>query len=267
MKLVSFVFAFLVASSPAIAAPSRDPDDVRGLLQGQAQELIDAIAAGRAEVWERYLDADARFIDESGTVLNKKQMVEATRPLPQGVSGTIQVTGFDVALHGDVAVATYVDDEHENFHGHELHCQYRTTETWLKKPEGWRLIAAQVLALRTDPPSMALPAARRREYCGKYSLTPEISYEIRCKGGALEGQQIGRPPVELRAEAPDVLFVPGRPRYRYVFQRDAEGRITGFAERREAWDLVWKREPSGRSAAGRGRRRERETLVFSGDPR
>jgi hypothetical protein len=246
MKLISLVFALLAASSPSIGAPSSAPEDVRSVLQRQAQELIDAIAMGRAEVWERYLDADVRFIDESGTVMTKKQMVEGTKPLPQGVSGTIRVTDFDVALHGDVAVATYVDDEHENFHGHELHCQYRTTETWLKKPEGWRLIAAQVLALRTDPPSMALPAARRQEYCGKYSLTPEISYEIRSKGDALEGQQTGRPPVELRTEAPDVLFVPGRPRYRFVFQRDAEGKVTGFAERREAWDLVWKRERTGR---------------------
>jgi hypothetical protein len=36
-------------------------------------------------------------------------------------------------------------------------------------------------------------------------------------------------------------FVPGRPRYRYVFLRGAGGKITGFAQRREAWDLVWKR--------------------------
>jgi hypothetical protein len=43
-------------------------------------------------------------------------------------------------------------------------------------------------------------------------------------------------------EATDVLFVPGRPRYRYIFLRDAAGKITGLAQRREAWDLVWKRE-------------------------
>jgi len=35
--------------------------------------------------------------------------------------------------------------------------------------------------------------------------------------------------------------VPGRPRYRKVFRRDSAGGITDFAERREAWDLVWKR--------------------------
>lgn len=28
----------------------------------------------------------------------------------------------------------------------------------------------------------------------------------------------------------------------YVFLRRADGKITGFARRREAWDLVWTRE-------------------------
>jgi hypothetical protein len=114
----------------------------------------------------------------------------------------------------------------------------------MKTRTGSRLIAAQVLALRTDPPSAPIAASLRGEYCGRYSLTPAIAYEIRCNGETLEGQQTGRKPEELRAEAPDVLFVPGRPRYRYVFLRDAAGKITGFAQRREAWDLIWKRAPA-----------------------
>jgi hypothetical protein len=73
---------------------------------------------------------------------------------------------------------------------------------------------------------------------------PRIAYEIRCNGSALEGQQTGRKAEELRAEATDVLFVPGRPRYRYVFLPGADGKITGFAQGREAWDLVWKRMES-----------------------
>jgi len=74
-------------------------------------------------------------------------------------------------------------------------------------------------------------------------LTPEIIYEIRKKDGALEGQQTGRQPEAIRAEVADVLFVPGKVRYRKVFQRGADGHITGFNERREAWDLAWKRLP------------------------
>jgi ketosteroid isomerase-like protein len=237
------VFA-LAALLFAMGMPAGAAENVPDILKRQTQELVDAIATGRAAVWDRYLDEGVRYVDESGTVLTKKQMVEGTKPLPQGVTGTIRVVGFDAVVHGDVAVATYVNDEYEDFHGHKLHCQYRTTDTWMKTRSGWRLIAAQVLALRTDPPPAPITASLRGEYCGRYALTPAIAYEIRCNGETLEGQQTGRKPEELRAEAPDVLFVPGRPRYRYVFLRDAAGKITGFAQRREAWDLVWKRAPA-----------------------
>ena len=124
-------------------APSPPPEggSVSAVLQRQTQELFDAITAGASAVWERYLDPDVRYVDESGEVMTKKQMVEGTKPLPDGVSGSIRVTRFDAAVHGGVAVATHVDAEAENFHGHELHCQYRTTDTWMKTPDGWRLIA------------------------------------------------------------------------------------------------------------------------------
>ncbi len=238
--LAAAALFFLVAPT---ARPDPAPEDVPALLQRQTQELVDALAVGKADVWDRYLDADLRYVDESGSVSNKKEMVEGVRALPDGVSGKIRVTALDVALHGDVAVATYIDDEEENYHGQQLHCQYRTTDTWLRKPEGWRLIAGQVLALRTDPPSRPLPAALRAEYCGKYVLAPGISYEIRCQGDGLEGQQSGGRKAEpLLAEAPDVLFVPGKPRYRYIIERDAAGKVTALIQRREAWDLVWKRE-------------------------
>jgi hypothetical protein len=233
----SLLACVLAATGPAPAAES-----VPDVLRRQTQELYDAVSTGSAPVWDKYLDADVRFIDESGEVLTKTQMVEETKPLPEGVSGSIRVTDFDVAVHDSVAVATYVNDENEVFHGHALHCRYRTTDTWMKTADGWRLIGSQILALRTDPPSVALAAAVRDHYCGRYALTPAIGYEIRCNGDALEGQQTGRRPEPLRAEAPDVLFMPGHPRYRYVFLRDADVRITGFAQRREAWDLVWTRE-------------------------
>ena len=97
------------------------------------------------------------------------------------------------------------------------------------------------MPLRTDPPSIQLKAALLDEYVGRYSLTPEITYEIRRTATGLEGQQNGRKPEPLLAEAPDDLFVPGKVRYRRIFQRAADGHVTGFAERREAWDLVWKR--------------------------
>jgi hypothetical protein len=228
----------LVLSGLAPPHPAETDADV---LRRQTKELIDAITSGTASVWEGYLDREARYIDESGDVQTKKDMVDGIKPLPEGVSGSIEIQSFDVVVHGDVAVATYIDDENEDFHGHKLHCKYRTTDTWKKTKDGWRLVAGQVTALRTDPPAVPLAPSLREQYCGQYALTGAIHYEIRCQGDALEGQQTGRKPETLRAEAPDVLFVPGKPRYRYVFLRDASGKITGFAQRREAWDLVWEK--------------------------
>jgi|SRR6185369_428344 len=233
------MIGLLLTSLPATAAA----EDVAQSLQRQTREMIDAITAGTPAVWERYLDAKAVYTAEDGTISTKAQMVAQIGPLPEGVTGTIKVIDFKATVHGSVAITSYVSDEQENYHGHALHCQYRTTDTWLKTPAGWRLIAGQVLALRTDPPAIQLPVAKLEEYSGRYSLTPTITYEIRRTADGLEGQQAGRATEAVRAEAPDVLFVPGKPRYRKIFQRDSEGRVTGFLERREAWDLQWTRMP------------------------
>jgi len=224
-----------------LQAPARASEDVVALLHRQTQELVDAITSGSAATWSRYMDDRATLTDEEGTVQTKADLVKSIRPLPEGVSGILKVTDFKATVHGPVAITTYVNDEHETYHGHKLHCQYRSTDTWLKTPAGWRLIAAQVLALRADPPAVGLTARQLDDYVGRYALAPTITYEIRRAGSGLEGQQSGRKAEPLRAEVPDVLFVPGKPRYRKIFTRGSGGRITGFAERREAWDLNWTR--------------------------
>ena len=232
---------FLLAIS--FQSKARAADNAAEILERQTQELMDAVTYGKADVWDRYMDANAIYTDESGSIITKAQMVKDVKPLAAGVSGNIKVTEFKAVVQGSTAVTTHLDDEHENYHGHELHCQYRTTDTWIKTPQGWRLLGGQVLAVRTDPPAIQLTSQQMDEYVGRYALTPEIIYEIRKKDPALEGHQTGRQPEPIRAEVADMLFVPGKPRYRKVFLRGPDGHITGFAERREAWDLIWKRLP------------------------
>jgi uncharacterized protein DUF4440 len=213
--------------------------DVKTILQSQTQELLDAITSGSAAAWDRYLDSAVSYTTEDGAHRSKRAVVGDIRPLPKTISGNIKIVEFTANVHGDVAVTTHVDDEHEVFYGHPLHCQYRSTDTWLKTPAGWQLIGSQVLALRTDPPAVALTPAAMDELAGTYILSPELSYEIRRSGALLVGQETGHKVDTLRAETRDVLFVPGRPRYRKVFRRDTGGHVVDFAERREAWDLVW----------------------------
>jgi len=227
----------------ALATPLHSAESVATILERQTSELFGAIDTGSPAVWERYLHSNAVITDENGAVYSKPEMVKQIRPLPPNVSGHLVLQDFHVRLAGSTAIATYVIDEHESFHGHELHCQYRNTDTWVKEASGWRILAMQELALRTDPPSIQLPPGQLAQYVGRYALSPTKTYEIRMKDGHLEGQEASQSPEALLPEAPDMLFVPGKPRYRDVFQRAPDGHITGFAERREAWDLVWTRLP------------------------
>jgi len=232
------------ADEKSKAGATKPPGNtVEEMLQANTQAMMDAVASGDTAVWNRFLDARVTYVDENGTVLDRKALVDGLKPLPAGVSGTIRVTQFHATVHGDLAVATYVDDEHETYHGHELHCQYRTTDTWARTPAGWRLVGGQVLALRTDPPALEVAPEDLEEYAGRYTLSSDVSYEIRLTDHGLEGQETGRKPEQLKVESGDVFFVPGQPRTRKVFLRDDDGDITGFAERREAWDLVFTREP------------------------
>lgn len=100
-------------------------------------------------------------------------------------------------------------EEEEGYHGQNLHARYGSTDTWIETPAGWRLLAPQVLALRSDPPA----------------------------------ERTGRKPERLQAEVADYFFVAGDPRIRKVFLRDPNGQITGFVERRESWDILWRRQP------------------------
>ncbi len=240
-------FPVLTTAVPRVLAQSLEPAaavDVPALLQRRTQELFDAMAPGNPEPWKRYLHDRMVYNSEDGRAMTKSDLLNELRPMPKGISGHITVTQFHAVVHPAAAVASYVAEETEIFFGQTLHSRYLTTDTWLLTDGDWRLAASGVLALRDDPPALALPQQALQAYAGTYALTPEISYVIRLTpGDGLTGQRTGRAVEPLRVEVPDCLFVPGQPRLRKIFQRDGAGRITGFVERRESWDITLRRMP------------------------
>jgi hypothetical protein len=227
---------------PAAAGFAGAADDAAALIARQLQELNDAVTYGRPEVWSRYLHQNAVLTDEEGHIATKAELVAQITPLPPGVSGSLATQSFSARRTGDIVVCTYVQDEHETYHGAQLHCQYLNTATWISTPDGWRLLANQTTALRGDPPEMELSAAQQQDYVGVYRLSGDVAYAITRGEAGLTGRQTGAHERPLKAELPDLLFNPGRPRYRFVFMRDAQGRIERMIERREQWDMVWIRE-------------------------
>jgi len=218
-------------------------EDVAKVLKAQTQELMNAVSTGNARVWDRYLDADVLYLNEEGVRKTKADLLKEIVPLPKGISGSITVSAFEVHLHGNTAITTHNDLESEDYFGHPLKAEYRTTDTWIRTPQGWKLVASQVHAQLIDPPAIRLPQARLDEYVGVYRLNAEITYTIRRQGDVLTGERSGRPTQTLNVEAADVMFVAGQPRSRKIFLRSPDGRVVGFVDRREGRDIAWTKIP------------------------
>ncbi|MGD0141970.1 MAG: DUF4440 domain-containing protein [Rhizomicrobium sp.] len=214
--------------------------DDHALITTQTQEMCDAIASGNVAVWDKYLDANVIYAEEDDSYKGKPEMLKEIVPLPKGLSGIIKVELLSYREDGDVAVALFRQNEIEHYFGQTITAKYLTNTTWRKRADGWKLIAGQVLAEKTDPPAIVLSASELAQYAGTYRLKDsEATYTLALDEGKLIGTRNGRKPTTWDAEASDVFFIPGDPRIRKIFQRDASGRITGFVERRESWDIVW----------------------------
>jgi hypothetical protein len=224
-----------------LQTPAPTTDQTIALLRAKDQALLDATAPGDRKLWEQVLASDAVCVDENGTILDRAAYLDQITPLPAGASGTLEISNYQAHIIGDLATVIHLDDEHETFHGQKLFAQYLTTETWRRDGGDWKLYLIHIYAVLKDPPSITLPEKELRQYVGEYSAAPDLIYEIRFDGQRLVGGRKGNATKPLYVEVRDVLFVPGQPRIRKIFQRDEKGRITGYVDRRESWDLVWKK--------------------------
>ena len=117
-------------------------------------------------------------------------------------------------------------------------CAYSTSRPLIRfvagstKPKGGLLSKA---ATRRTPACRM--ASRRSARAGPADRTMAI---VRTADG-LTIADPGADPRPLEREAGEMWFVPGSPRYRYVVERDADGRVAAILQRREAWDLRWRR--------------------------
>jgi hypothetical protein len=236
MLLIALALALVLQT----VAPTTD--QTTAALRAKDQALLDAIAPGDRKVWEQALASDAVYVDESGTILDRAAFLDQLTPLPTGASGTLRIANYQARIMGDLATVIHLDDEQETFHGQKLLAQYLTTETWRRDGDDWKLYLIHTYAVLKDPPAITRPEKELLQYAGEYSAAPDLTYEIRWDGQRLVGGKKGSSMKPLDVEVRDVLFVPGQPRIRKIFQRDAKGRITGFVDRRESWDLVWQKK-------------------------
>jgi ketosteroid isomerase-like protein len=224
----------------ALVTPALAGD--RTLIARYEQQMSDAVGAGNVAVWDKYLDPQVIYAEEDDNFKGKADMLKEIRPLPKGLSGEIEVELLSYSEDGDTAVALFRQHETEHYYGQTIHASYLTNTVWKKRADGWKQIQGQVIAERTDPPSIALSASDLEKFAGTYKLrNSEPTYVLALTDGKLMGSRNGKTPSQWKAETRDVFFIPGDNRIRKIFQYDAHGKVTGFVERRESWDIVWEK--------------------------
>lgn len=225
---------YLMIVLAAVAAlPAHATEDVATKIKRQSQEFSDASASGDTKTLARYLDDRVVFINEGGDIASKKDITTPGPAAQKGFSNKLVQTDFHIEVHGNVAVTSFTDNATMHFGDQTITPRFRSTEVWLDEGDAWRMISSQTVALSDDPPAKPLTPSELDEYVGTYKATPDFTVAITRQGSQLFSATNGAKPAPLMAEVRDVLFTPGQPRTRRVFDRDRNGKVSGFSSRRE----------------------------------
>lgn len=241
--LLGFAALSSVLAAVVPMSVARADEDLSALLKRQTQAFSDAGQRGDAAVLDRYLDPEVVFTNETGDIATKKDLVDGTSPTPATApKRTIEVTHWALRRQGEgLATATFIDEVTQDFHGQTLVLRFQSTETWARRPHGWKMIASHTMNVQKDPPEIALPRAELDDYVGVYQVGPAFQVRISREGEGLVSAAGGGAAAPLKVEVKDVLFTPGAPNVRKIFQRDAVGHITGYVSRRDGVDVVLKK--------------------------
>lgn len=238
MRLI--LSAALLTSALALCSPSH-ADDVSSLLHRLTQSFSDAGQGGRGSVMAQYLDDDVIFFNEDGSRAMKADMSK-DGPAQPGVNRTITTTDWNCKVHGNVAVTSFVDVVEQGPADKREHYRFRSVETWLSKKGHWKMIGSETLTLQEDPPAVALDQRTLQEYVGTYQASSGIGMTFTRRGDRLLASVNGSSGVEQQAQARDIVFTPGHGATPKVFQRDGNGKITGFVYLRGSHSLTFTRK-------------------------
>jgi uncharacterized protein DUF4440/uncharacterized protein DUF3471 len=242
MRQILFASFICVAAFSFLAVRTAQP--VTRITQEElvqhTQELVDAVAPGNREPWQKYFAEDVMFFDERGRNMNKQALVADIQPMPTGYSGNIKVVKPQSHIEDNVAILSYDMDETETIFGQTMKARYHSTDTWMFRQGKWQIVAAQVLRYYEDPAPGKPNTARFADYLGTYELAPGVTMSVTMEDGKLFNQRNGRAKEELIPESADIFFrkgVEGRRLFRY---NDA-GKVDALIDRRNNEDVVWKK--------------------------
>lgn len=220
------------ATLPMSASP-----ELKAQLRRNDERLLTAVHRGDRRTWAELTSPDFMYVEE-GQVSRRDEFLAE---LEEDGLDALAIKKYEVHLLGDTAQVFHEDRVPQRPGVVSTKDAYLLmTETWQRVDGKWLLRIVHTDRVRVSPPPIELPVAKLDEFEGTYRSQSD-TYVIRRLDNRLEGTRAGKTTLELEVEAADVLFVPDDVYLRKVFQRDSEGHITGFIDRRENTDRLWTR--------------------------
>lgn len=229
----------LLAAWLALAQPAQRPS--LEWFQEIEQAMMDAVAVGDADTWDRATDASYILTTEEGQVMTKAELLKRFRPLPPGLKGTIVVRDLTVQDAGDTAIVRYTADETETVFGQRLTTKYRVTDVFRPNAGAWKIVASHTSVITADPPAQDVSTAGWPGLAGTYRLLPDgWTFHVVFRDGRLFG---GRDPAKLQPFIPmtPTAFVLSGSLGEWLFEVDQSGRGTRIVNLRKFEPLVWTR--------------------------
>ena len=126
------------------------PDNTTREILAREQNLTQATQRLDIDALDRLYASDILFTGVTGVVCDKSSVmdearrgVEQAKNAPAGTTVTYEKTDIRAVDHGDTAVTSYQFTVNFQSPGKDaINNRFRTTNVWMKRPEGWQVVAA-----------------------------------------------------------------------------------------------------------------------------
>ncbi len=143
MKLAGVLLGILLFAAAETATAER----VDRVLERLDREWTEAEIRGDVERVGRLLSEDFISVNPLGGVSNKQQFLADYRSGDLDIESE-QLAGYEVRVHGDVAVMVHTATLQGTFRGTRIDGRNRSMHVWKKMPQGWLMIANQGTPIR-----------------------------------------------------------------------------------------------------------------------
>jgi hypothetical protein len=227
-EYLATAIALLVASFPAVAQHS-------GSAVTAATEVYATIARADTVALRALLSAELRWVlGSSGAVATKQQLLRAaSRPIPD-VRLEYQLDSVETWEQGGVATVDYVLTNRRTFREYQTVLISRASDTFTRENGRWQLRRHTGTWVVHPPDTTSLDSLQLAAFVGRYDRGHAYIDDVHFQDDHLVAQSsyealVGAPGAHLYPVSQDT-FSPERSAPMIVFERDGQGRVTGYVQ-------------------------------------